>query len=76
MRNYLGNSLEINIRFKEIMIRLASVKDTEQLDILNRVFNGEDEKSLENIKNSLFNYLPSINFKALANFSSKSSGYQ
>lgn len=37
------------------MIRTATLNDAEQLNILNIEFNGENEASLENIKNSLMN---------------------
>ncbi|WP_404988814.1 GNAT family N-acetyltransferase [Clostridium culturomicium] len=37
------------------MIRLATVNDAVQLDILNSEFNGKGEASLENIKESLLN---------------------
>lgn len=37
------------------MVRLATVNDAEQLDILNNAFNGKGETALENIKNSLLN---------------------
>lgn len=37
------------------MIRLATVDDAEQLEILNNAFNGKGETSIENIKNSLLN---------------------
>ena len=35
------------------MVRLATVHDAEQLDILNQAFNGSGETSLESIKDSL-----------------------
>lgn len=37
------------------MVRLATVKDAEQLNILNLEFNGSSDMSLENIRNSLLN---------------------
>lgn len=37
------------------MIRLATIKDAEQLNILNEEFNGKGETILENIKNCLTN---------------------
>lgn len=37
------------------MIRIATVNDAEQLDILNIEFNGEGETSIDNIRNSLKN---------------------
>ena len=37
------------------MIRLATINDAEQLNILNEEFNGKGETSLENIKSSLLN---------------------
>ena len=37
------------------MIRTATLNDAEQLNILNIEFNGENEASIENIKNSLMN---------------------
>lgn len=37
------------------MIRTATLYDAEQLNILNIEFNGENEASIENIKNSLMN---------------------
>ena len=35
------------------MIRIATVNDAEQLNILNNEFNGEGETSIANIRNSL-----------------------
>ena len=37
------------------MIRIATVNDAEQLNILNIEFNGEGETSIDNIRNSLKN---------------------
>lgn len=37
------------------MIRLATVNDAEQLDILNDEFNGRGETTLDSIRNSLLN---------------------
>ena len=37
------------------MVRLATVKDAEQLNSLNNEFNGEGETSIGNIRNSLMN---------------------
>lgn len=37
------------------MIRIATVNDAEQLNILNNEFNGEGETSIDNIRNSLLN---------------------
>ncbi len=37
------------------MIRLATVNDAEQLDILNDEFNGREETTLDSIRNSLLN---------------------
>ena len=37
------------------MVRTATVNDAEQLDILNIELNGEDEATIENIRNSLLN---------------------
>ena len=37
------------------MIRIATVNDAEQLNILNIDFNGENEAGIENIKDSLLN---------------------
>ena len=37
------------------MVRIATVQDAEQLEILNNEFNGEGETTLENIKSSLAN---------------------
>ncbi|MBQ7864624.1 MAG: GNAT family N-acetyltransferase [Lachnospiraceae bacterium] len=37
------------------MIRIATVNDAEQLNILNNEFNGEGETSIGNIRNSLTN---------------------
>lgn len=37
------------------MVRLATIDDAEQLEILNNEFNGKGETTLENIKNSLLN---------------------
>ncbi len=46
------------------MIRLATVNDAEQLDILNIEFNGENEITLENIKESLLNNQQEVVFVA------------
>ena len=35
------------------MVRVANVNDAEQLEILNREFNGDGETTIENIRNSL-----------------------
>lgn len=37
------------------MVRIATVNDAEQLNILNNEFNGEGETSIDNIRNSLMN---------------------
>ena len=37
------------------MVRVATVKDAEQLNILNIEFNGEGETSIDNIRESLIN---------------------
>ena len=37
------------------MVRIATVNDAEQLNILNVEFNGENEASIESIKDSLLN---------------------
>ena len=37
------------------MVRIATVQDAEQLEVLNNEFNGEGETTLENIKSSLAN---------------------
>ena len=37
------------------MVRIATVKDAEQLNSLNNEFNGEGETSIGNIRNSLMN---------------------
>ena len=37
------------------MVRIATVNDAEQLNILNDEFNGESETSIDNIRNSLMN---------------------
>lgn len=37
------------------MIRIATVQDAEQLEILNHEFNGEGETALDNIRSSLAN---------------------
>ena len=37
------------------MVRVATVQDAEQLEILNNEFNGEGETTLDNIRNSLAN---------------------
>ena len=37
------------------MIRIATVQDAEQLEILNNEFNGEGETALDNIRSSLAN---------------------
>ena len=38
-----------------MMVRIATVQDAEQLEILNNEFNGEGETTLDNIRNSLAN---------------------
>lgn len=38
-----------------VMVRIATVDDAEQLNILNIEFNGEGETSITNIRNSLVN---------------------
>ena len=48
----LGILYERNIR---LMVRIATVNDAEQLEILNIEFNGENETDIENIRNSLLN---------------------
>ena len=35
------------------MVRIATVNDAEQLNILNNEFNGESETSIDNIRNCL-----------------------
>lgn len=37
------------------MVRIATVRDAEQLGVLNDEFNGKDETTIENIKNSITN---------------------
>ena len=37
------------------MVRIATVQDAEQLEILNNEFNGEGETTLDNIRNSIAN---------------------
>ena len=37
------------------MVRIATVQDAEQLELLNNEFNGEGETTLDNIRNSLAN---------------------
>lgn len=37
------------------MVRLANVEDANQLEILNKEFNGEGETTIENIQDSLLN---------------------
>ena len=37
------------------MVRIATVQEAEQLEILNNEFNGEGETTLDNIRNSLAN---------------------
>ena len=37
------------------MVRIATVQDAEQLEILNNEFNGEGETTLDNIRSSLAN---------------------
>lgn len=37
------------------MVRIATVRDAEQLSILNDEFNGKDEATIENIRNSIAN---------------------
>ena len=38
-----------------MMVRIATVQDAEQLEILNNEFNGEGETTLDNIRSSLAN---------------------
>ena len=38
-----------------VMVRIATVNDAEQLNILNNEFNGEADTSIDNIRNSLMN---------------------
>lgn len=37
------------------MVRIATVRDAEQLSILNDEFNGKDETTIDNIRNSIIN---------------------
>ncbi len=37
------------------MVRIATVRDAEQLGILNNEFNGKDETTIDNIRNSIIN---------------------
>ena len=37
------------------MVRIATVQDAEQLELLNNEFNGEGETTLDNIRSSLAN---------------------
>ena len=37
------------------MVRIATVKDAEQLGVLNEEFNGKDETTIDNIRNSIVN---------------------
>lgn len=37
------------------MVRIATVKDAEQLSVLNDEFNGKDETTIDNIRNSIIN---------------------
>lgn len=37
------------------MVRIATVKDAEQLGVLNDEFNGKDETTIDNIRNSIVN---------------------
>ena len=37
------------------MVRIATVGDTEQLGVLNDAFNGKDEATIDNIRNSIAN---------------------
>lgn len=38
-----------------MMVRIATVRDAEQLGILNNEFNGKDETTIDNIRNSIIN---------------------
>lgn len=37
------------------MVRIATVRDAEQLSVLNDEFNGKDETTIDNIRNSIIN---------------------
>lgn len=37
------------------MVRIATVRDAEQLGVLNDAFNGKDETTIEHIRNSIIN---------------------
>ena len=37
------------------MVRIATVRDVEQLSVLNDGFNGKDETTIDNIRNSIIN---------------------
>jgi Acetyltransferases len=38
-----------------VMVRIATVRDAEQLSVLNDEFNGKDETTIDNIRNSIIN---------------------
>lgn len=38
------------------MVRIATVRDAEQLSVLNDEFNGKDETTIENIRNSIITF--------------------
>lgn len=38
-----------------VMVRIATVRDAEQLSVLNNEFNGKDETTIDNIRNSIIN---------------------
>lgn len=42
------------------MVRIATVNDAEQLNILNNEFNGEGETSIDNIRESLINNVQEV----------------
>ena len=49
------------------MVRIATVNDAEQLNILNNEFNGESDTSIDNIRNSLMNNKQEVVRSAMMN---------
>ena len=51
------------------MVRIATVQDAEQLEILNNEFNGEGETTLDNIRRSLASNKQEVTESAISFFS-------
>ena len=52
-----------------MMVRIATVQDAEQLEILNNEFNGEGETTLDNIRRSLASNKQEVTESAISFFS-------